>query len=62
MFRIRGKDKKENFKILKQKIDDWDNAGAWVFINVAKKDNEDRNQFYEIIDYLQKNAVLASFS
>jgi hypothetical protein len=62
MFGIVGKDKKDCFKTLKQRLDDWNKAGAEVFINIAKTNNPKDNPFYGIVEYLQKKAILVSFS
>ena len=57
LFGIKGKDKKESFKKLKDKIDAWNNTGAKALINDSAKDNE----FYLVFQEMQRFAVMAEF-
>lgn len=58
MFNIRGKDKKENFRLLKEKIRQWNETGAKCLIN----DNSVGNEFYIGLQELKQYAVAAEIT
>lgn len=58
MFNIKGQNKKENFKILKDKIQQWNNTGAKYLIN----DNSVGNKFYTGLQELKRYAVAAEIT
>lgn len=58
MFNIRGKDKKENFRLLKEKIKQWNKTGAKCLIN----DNSVGNKFYTGLQELKRYAVAAEIT
>ena len=58
MFNIQGQNKKENFKILNNKIQDWNSTGAQCLINDASVGN----QFYIGLQELKRYAVAAEIT
>ena len=58
LFDIYNKDKKECFRALKDKINEWDDTGAWVLINNA----EVENKFYEALKIFEKYAIFAEIT
>lgn len=58
LFDIYHPDKKECFRMLKQKINEWDQTGAWVLINDASMGNK----FYEALKIFEKHAIFAEIT
>lgn len=57
LFNIKGKNRKESFQKLKDKIEAWDNTGAKALINDSSKNN----QFYLVFEEMRRFAVMAEF-
>ena len=58
MFDIYSKDKRESFRLLQNKIDEWDGTGAKILINNA----EIGNQFYDALKIFEKHAIFAELT
>lgn len=57
LFNINGKNKKESFQKLKDKIEAWNKTGAKALINDSSKNN----QFYLVFEEMRRFAVMAEF-
>lgn len=58
MFNIQGQNKKESFKLLNNKIQNWNSTGAWCLINDASVGN----QFYIGLQELKRYAIAAEIT